>query len=111
MQPLLAEMQSFYAECDTETLQQEFMHTGLCDENTYLYWRGHNIYDLVVQIGIKLCKQLLHQEKERLAGDEIAIANLYDNNKTFTALLDNHPPAELYPELELIYTDISTIFN
>ena len=111
VQTLLTEMQSIYPACDIKTLQQEFRHTGLCNENTYLYWRGHNIYDLVVQIGIKLCKQLLHQEKERLAGDEIAIANLYENNKTFTALLDNHLPAESYPELELIYTDISTIFN
>lgn len=47
-----------YPDIDETAERTKYAALGLCEDNAYLYVRGHNLYDLIVRIGESLCYEL-----------------------------------------------------
>ena len=98
-----------YPEFNFETEKIYFKKLGLTNENTYLYIRGHNIFDLIVKIGNQVNYKLLNIEKQKLTGNVKAIEYLYKNLIPFKRELERIIIFEGYKEMETLKNDILTI--
>ena len=72
-------------------MPEGFTVDGLTPENAYLHIQGHQLYNLVVNIGTLLCK-----------GKKIAFKS---------EVLDKGFPISGYVEIDDVQSDLSTILN
>lgn len=105
-----AELTAKYPLVDIETEQRHFATLGLTRDNAYLYVRGHNLFDLIVEIGKKVNDILLAQQRQSLGITGEAIAQLYAKSIKFEDKLKEEIIFEGYEEIERVGTEIKTIF-
>lgn len=100
-----------YPDIDIENEKAYFHSLGVTSHNIYLFVRGHNLFDLIVEIGNHVNNKLLTLEKVRLAGDGLAINLLYKRTTPFKRELEMEIVFEGYEEIERVGREISTIFT
>lgn len=108
----LTRLKGIYVNYDQEAEKNKYLLLGLTEENAYLYIRGHNLYDLIAEMGEMLCNALKKREKERLESigqHEEAVA-VYAGTKTFKKELKKSAPHYTYPEINKIVSDIQSIW-
>lgn len=57
-------LKSIYPNYDEAVEKAKYERLGLTEENTYLYIRGHNLYDLITKLGEEICNILKRNEKK-----------------------------------------------
>lgn len=108
----LTQLEGIYTTYNQEVEKNNYLPLGLKEDNAYLYIRGHNLYDLIAEMGEALCSALKKQEKERLESigqHENAIA-VYTGTNTFKKELKKHTLYYTYPEITKIIADIQRIW-
>lgn len=95
---------------DIETEKVYFKTLGVKPDNTYLFVRGHNLFDLIEEIGNQVNNKLLTLEKEKLTGNNIAITRLYKRVTPFKRELEREIVFEGYGETERIAREIKQLF-
>ena len=58
-----------YPKADLSILEEKYKEMGLTPDTTYLFIRGHNIYDMVYMLNREVCKRVLRQAKDSFAGE------------------------------------------
>jgi hypothetical protein len=84
---------------------------GVRDDNVYLFLRGHNLFDIVVSIGRKVCELLLEQRKDQQHNDSHKINEMYSGGHDFENYIKHNFSFGKYPEIVKIDKDIHTFFN
>lgn len=105
----IAQLRATYAHIDIATEQTPFSTLGLTRDNAYLYVRGHNLFDLIGKIGNEVNNKLLAIEKQKLAGNIVAVTRLYKRAKPFKLELEKEIVFEGYEEIERVGRDINTL--
>lgn len=98
-----------HSDVDIETEKAYFQQLGVTRDNTYLFVRGHNLFDLVIEIGNHVNSIQLSQEKQRLADNRGAIMRLYSRATPFKRELEREIVADGYGEMERIGREIRTM--
>lgn len=83
--PPISYLKSIYPNYDEAVEKAKYKRLGLTEENTYLYIRGHNLYDLITKLGEEICNILKRNEKKRLseASEHDKIETIYQRKDTF----------------------------
>jgi len=105
----VAELKATYPLVNLATEQAHFTALGLTRENTYLYVRGHNLYDMIVKLGKEVNDTLLAQQRQSLGITGEAIAQLYAKSIKFEKKLKEEIVFEGYEEIERVGREISTL--
>lgn len=106
----VADLKATYPLVNLATEQAHFTALGLTRDNAYLYVRGHNLFDLIVEIGKKVNDILLAQQRQSLGITGEAIAQLYTKSIKFEDKLKEEIIFEGYEEIERVGREIKTIF-
>lgn len=78
-----------YPKADLEEVKKKYEKLGLQPATTYLFLRGHNVYDMIGGICKEVCKVLLKQEKDNRHTREAITALYRDRNDVDTQLKQN----------------------
>lgn len=108
----LTKLKSIYIDYNHDDEKAKYLPLGLSEDNAYLYIRGHNLYNLIAEIGESLCNALKKREKERLEAigqHEKAVA-VYVGKKTFKKELITAALYYSYPEIIKTTSDIQSIW-
>ena len=109
----LARMKSVYPSFDLSSESQHYLPLGLDVDNSYLYVRGHNLYNLLVAVGANLCDVILTSEANRLKalGQTKAIDSLYRSAKHFKSFCCSEETLEFnYPEMQKCIAKVKALF-
>lgn len=60
----LAQLRKNYPKANLSILEEKYQKMGLTPDTTYLFIRGHNIYDMVYMLNREVCKKVLRIAKE-----------------------------------------------
>lgn len=85
-------LRSEYPKADLSFIKEKYRRLGLEPENSYLFVRGHNIYDTVHNVCKEVCKTLLRRNKQGIFATQEAIRELYKNRH----ILDNYLQENLH---------------
>lgn len=101
-----------YPDIDETAERTKYAALGLCEDNAYLYVRGHNLYDLIVRIGESLCYELKKSENKRLASVDSydKIKALYADGNSFKKEIKKAALFTDYPEIAKCILDMQTIW-
>ncbi len=99
-----------YPSADLEFIREKYGKLGLMPETTYLFVRGHNVYDMVSCILKEVCKVLLKNAKDRKNTAE-AIAGLYREKGSVDTELKQRIKYGSYDAIKLIEKDINHFFG
>jgi hypothetical protein len=94
----------------TNSLKAQYLTVDIEAEKAYLFVRGHNLFDLIEEIGNQANNKLLTFEKEKLTGNNIAITRLYKRATPFKRELEKEIVFEGYGEIERIAREIKQLF-
>lgn len=83
---------------------------GLVPETTYLFLRGHNVYDMITCLCKEVCKALLKRE-QRHRNTRNAIAALYQARNNVDALLRQNLCYGDYPAIRKLEEDIHRLLD
>ena len=102
---VLAYFERKYPNAALESIRKKYEQMGLLPETTYLFLRGHNVYDMISCLCREVCKMLLKGEKRnrRTRG---AIAALYNNRRNVDSQLKKNIAYGKYPAIRKIEEDI-----
>ena len=99
-----------FPNADLEQVKKKYQEMGLTPETTYLFLRGHNVYDMISAICKDVCKVLLEREKSTRFTRE-AIANLYRDRNHVDMQLKQNVKYGAYPAIQKIETDIQSLLE
>lgn len=102
----IEELKKIYPTFDFEKERYSLNQLGITEENTYLYIRGHNLFDLCLKIGNKVIHNYFKGEELKLNADKKAIASLYAQRKTFKKEIKKNIQLSSYPEINRIEQDM-----
>lgn len=99
-----------YPEADLHVIREKYARMGLVPETTYLFLRGHNIYDMISCLCREVCKVLLKKE-QRNRRTRHAIADLYRNRNNVDAQLKQNLRFGEYVAIRKIEEDIHHLLD
>ena len=94
-----------YPNADLQHVREKYAQLGVVPETTYLFLRGHNVYDMVSCLCQEVCKMLLKGEK-RNRRTRSAIAALYKNRRNVDSQLKKNIAYGEYAAIRKIEEDI-----
>jgi len=100
-----------FSTVDIEAEKISFQSLGIIPDNAYLFVRGHNLFNLLEDMGNQVNQKILAQEKERLSADREAIGRLYEQATPFGRELKKELIFAGYPEMERVGAEIREFFN
>lgn len=99
-----------YARADLQQVRNKYEKMGLVPETTYLFLRGHNVYDMITCLCKEVCKALLKRE-QRHRNTRNAIAALYQARNNVDALLRQNLCYGDYPAIRKLEEDIHRLLD
>jgi hypothetical protein len=96
---------------DIESIRKRLNDIGVSTDNVYRFIRGHNLFDVVVSIGRKVCEKLLEHQKDQQNNDSHKINDLYANGHDFESHVKHNFSFGKYPEMIKIENDIYKFFG
>ncbi|MDD4636073.1 MAG: DUF4435 domain-containing protein [Bacteroidales bacterium] len=103
-------LQKDYPDVDLEPLKERLKTIGLLPERTYLFIRGHNIFDSLCRLGRDICANLLNEGKKELDSKK-EINDLFDSTYSIKRGLVDNLRYSSYPEINWIEDDIKLFFQ
>jgi len=94
-----------------EPIRKRLNDLGVNTDNVYLFIRGHNMFDIVVSIGRKVCEELLEHRKDQQNNDSHKINDLYAGSHDFENHVKHNFSFGKYPEMIKIENDIYKFFG
>ena len=104
-------LQREYPYADIESIHLLMNDLEVRDDNVYLFLRGHNLFDMVVSIGRKVCEQLLEHKKDQQNYDIHKINEMYSGGHDFENHIKHNFSFGKYYEIVKIENDINTFFG
>lgn len=103
----LNKLRTRYPDIDISQQYNKFSRLGLQPENTYLYIRGHNIYDFIIRLG-KICsRELRDVKKDELKSIPLEVDKFFRSLPSFEYALLDSLGISSYPEISKILNDIN----
>ncbi|MDD2525450.1 MAG: DUF4435 domain-containing protein [Bacteroidales bacterium] len=99
-----------YPDVDLKPLKERYKTIGLLPERTFLFIRGHNIFDSLCRLGRDICINLLIIEKKELSSKK-EISDLFDSTYSIKRGLVDNLRYSSYPEINWIEDDIKLFFQ
>ncbi|MDL2231592.1 DUF4435 domain-containing protein [Porphyromonadaceae bacterium OttesenSCG-928-L07] len=99
-----------YPHADLDAVRDKYKKLGLTPATTYLFLRGHNIYDMMSCICKDVCKALLKQEEYNKKTHD-AIAALYKERNNVDAQMHNNLKFGAYGAIKKIEEDLITLLD
>lgn len=98
-----------YPKTNMRRVEARFRDVGLNPATTYLFIRGHNIYDMVYALMREVCKKVLRDAKARSSGPHQRV-NLFGYRNSIDQELKRHICFGAYPAIQLIERDVKEVF-
>ena len=98
-----------YPHTNVRRLEARYRGIGLTPTTTYLFIRGHNIYDMVYALLREVCKKVLRDAKARYSGPRPRV-NLFGYRNSIDEELKRHIRFGEYPAIQLIEQDVRQLF-
>lgn len=105
----LLKLERMYPGIDIRRFYKDYKPYGLTKDTAYLFVRGHNIYDLTINIGRSCNRELLNRKRESLVRDGFDDRRVYENTVSFEQQLLNLFPQKGYSQMERIARDVSIL--
>lgn len=99
-----------YPDVDLKPLKERYKTIGLLPERTFLFIRGHNIFDSLCRLGRDICINLLIIEKKELSSKK-EISDFFDSTYSIKRGLVDNLRYSSYPEINWIEDDIKLFFQ
>ena len=96
---------------DIDSIRHRLKDLGVRDDNVYLFIRGHNLFDVVVSIGRKVCEKLLEHRKKQQNNDSHKINDLYSGGHDFENHIKHNFSFGKYGEISKVENDIDIFFS
>lgn len=103
----IEKLEARHPDIDISEQFKPFHKLGLRPENTYLYIRGHNIYDFIIHLGKMCSRELRDIKKEQVKLSPKAIDKFFRNLPSFENALIGSLARSSYPEISKISKDIN----
>ena len=100
-----------YPNADLEAVRQKYEVLGLTPETTYLFVRGHNLYDMISAICKEVCKAILRQEKNNRKATREMISELYRNRNSVDLQLKQNIKYGAYDAIRKIEEDVRILLG
>jgi len=111
VQHKLGSLKRDFPYADIESIRKRLNDLGVNTENVYLFIRGHNLFDIVVSIGRKVCEELLEHRKDQQNNDSHKINDLYSGSHDFENHVKHNFSFGKYFEMIKIENDIYKFFG
>ena len=98
-----------YPGINIRKLENYYREIGLTPDTTYLFIRGHNIYDMVYALTREICKKVLRNARAQSQAPHQHI-NLFGYRNSIDQELKKNLQFGAYPAIQLIERDIQLIF-
>lgn len=98
-----------YPGTNARRLGDKYRSLGLTPSTTYLFIRGHNIYDMVHALMREVCKKVLRDAKARFTGPRPKV-NLFGYRNSIDQELKRHICFDAYPAIRMVGQDIKEVF-
>lgn len=100
-----------YPGADLDTVKLRCKELGLVPESTYLFLRGHNVYDMISCLCKDVCKVLLEREKNNRKKNRETIASLFHNRNNLDLQLKQNIRYDAYSAIRKIGDDIKSFLG
>ncbi len=94
-----------YPDADLESVKRKMEIRGLTPDTTYLFIRGHNMYDMISGISREVCRRILEQEKDNRNTREM-IRDLYKDRSSVDIYLKQNILFGSYIAIRKIEEDV-----
>lgn len=98
-----------YPRTNVRRLAERYRDIGLTPSTTYLFIRGHNVYDMVHALTREVCKKVLREARDRWEGPRQRV-NLFGYRNSIDEELKRHIRFGEYPAIQLIERDVRQVF-
>lgn len=98
-----------YPQADLESVRQKYAELGLKPDDTYLFVRGHNVYDMIYFVSKGVCEELLKQQKSRRSRE--TLTDLFRNRSNLESQIKRNIKFGAYPAIRQIEDDINIFFG
>ena len=107
----LAQRRKNYPKANLSILEEKYQKMGLTPDTTYLFIRGHNIYDMVYMLNREVCKKVLRIAKDSYSGSQQPPhINLFGYRNSIDDQLKKNLHFGAYPAIRKIEEDIHLLF-
>ena len=107
----LAQLRKNYPKANLSILEEKYQKMGLTPDTTYLFIRGHNIYDMVYMLNREVCKKVLRIAKDSYSGSQQPPhINLFGYRNSIDDQLKKNLHFGAYPAIRKIEEDIHLLF-
>ena len=96
---------------EIEPIRQRLTDLGIGKDNVYLYIRGHNLFDVVVAIGRKVCEKLLEHRKIQQNNENYTTGDFHSGGHDFENHVKHNFSFGKYTEIAKIEKDINQFFG
>lgn len=100
-----------YPKADLKQVQEKYAKLGLTPDTTYLFVRGHNLYDMISCICKEVCKALLRHAKGNRRVTREMISELYRNRNSLDYQLRQNIKYGAYLPILKLEKDIRLFFG
>ncbi|MDR0982972.1 MAG: DUF4435 domain-containing protein [Culturomica sp.] len=98
-----------YPNANLDYVRKKYARLGLIPSQTYLFVRGHNVYDMVSLICREVCRHILKKEENQLTRSEIT--SLYNSHRSIDIQLLKNLHFGEYFAIRKIEYDLAEILN
>ena len=106
----LSQLRKSYPKADLSILENKYKDIGLTPDTTYLFIRGHNIYDMVYMLNREVCKKVLRMAKDSFTGSQPPHVNLFGYRNSIDDQMKKNLYLGAYPAIQKIEEDIHALF-
>lgn len=107
----LAQLRKNYPKANLSILEEKYQKMGLTPDTTYLFIRGHNIYDMVYMLNREVCKKVLRIAKDSYSGSQQPPhVNLFGYRNSIDDQLKKNLHFGAYPAIRKIEEDVHLLF-
>lgn len=99
-----------YPKADLEEVRHRYQELGLEPDTAYLFFRGHNVYDMSSALCKEVCKALLKHEKDNYRTRE-AIVALYRDRNNVDAQLHQNIRYGTYGAIRKVEQDVASLLG
>ena len=106
----IIQLRQCYPKANLSILEEKYQKMGLTQDTTYLFVRGHNVYDMVYALSREVCKKVLRTAKDLNANSLPPHINLFGYRNSIDEQLKKNLHFGAYPAIQKIEEDIHRLF-
>lgn len=95
-----------YPAADLKVVKDKYRKLGVTEDTVYFYVRGHNLYDLMVQVCKEVCKAILRKERRNKVVTREMVSELYRRRNNLEEQLRQNIKYGAYLPIQKIEEDL-----